>query len=307
LKRYPRRDFLTRSALLAGCAGLGLGTLAASGARAATGKLEASGRPPALPWGYQLLDPEKVRKLGHLASYVEGCGGGAFWAIMTVLKEKLGGPYSSCMPLPDRQELLAYLADRKKRPMPQVMMLYTYSGMSGFGSLCGTVNGAAAAVSIALPFKTADKIVPRLLRYYESTPLPTSRANNYAAGGKYLLPKLLAPGKLPQSVSHSVLCHVSVGNWCQESGFASGSKERLERCARLTGDIAAQAVVLMNSWQAGKLESEHPLKLSAATESCRKCHFEGPDAAAGQFTRGSMECAGCHGEMAGHFDKKQGE
>jgi hypothetical protein len=302
VKKYPRRNFLAGSALLAGSAGLGV--LSAASGRAATGQPKDSGRAPALPWGYQPLDPEKVRKSGHFASYVEGCGGGAFWAIMTALKEACGGPYADCMPLPEQQEILAYLADRKKRPMPQVMMLYTYSGMSGFGSLCGTVNGAAAAISIALPFKAADQLVPRLLRYYESTPLPTARANTYAAQGKYLLPKLLAPGKLPQSVSHSVLCHVSVGNWCQKSGFASGSHERLERCARLTGDIAAQAVVLMNSWQAGKLESEHPYQLSAATESCRKCHFEGPDAAAGQFTRGSMECSSCHQEMAEHLKEK---
>jgi len=295
-----RRNFLGRAVRLAG--GIGLGGLLGSRSWAGRKPAEAS-KPPALPWGYQPLNPEKVRKLGHLASYAQGCGGGAFWAVMTALKEKLGGPYSSCMPLPEQQEILTYLGDRKNRPLPQVMMLYAYSGVAGFGSLCGTVNGAAAAVSIALPFAAANQVIPRLLHYYESTPLPSKEANEYAVHNKFLLPKLLVPGKLPQSVSESVLCHVSVSKWCAASGFASGSRERLERCARLTGDLAARAVILMNAWQTGKLEQEHPYKLSAATEACRKCHFEGPDAAAGQFTRGSMACNSCHGTMAGHFDK----
>ncbi|MDK2373167.1 MAG: twin-arginine translocation signal domain-containing protein, partial [Candidatus Korarchaeota archaeon] len=45
---------------------------------------------PELPWPYEELDVEYVRKLGHLGYYAFECAGGSFWAIMTALKEKVG-------------------------------------------------------------------------------------------------------------------------------------------------------------------------------------------------------------------------
>ncbi len=297
-QKIPRRGFFKQTALLTGAAGLGM-------VSAQTPSAMATATPPPLPWGYRPLDPEKVRKLGHLASYLEGCGGGAFWAIMTALREKIGGPYQSCLPLPEKEEIIAYLSGKSKgKPKPLVMMAYAYSGVMGYGSLCGTLNGPAAAISMALPFKDAKTIIERLMHYYERTPLPSDQANRYAAEKSFLVPKMLVPGKLPQSVSHSVLCHASVTNWCLESGFASGSPQRLERCARLTGDLAAVAVEMMNAQAAGKLESRFPPADDPATAGCRKCHFEGPDFNAGQFTRGAMECGSCHGEMKNHHTSK---
>jgi len=109
---------------------------------------------------------------------------------------------------------------------------------------------------------------------------------------------------LPQSISHSVLCHVSVGRWCAVSGYASGSPERSERCARLTGDVAAMTAKLLNAYfyEGGvrAAESVAKVRLSATTASCRVCHFKGKDYEAGQFTRGYLECEACHRDMTPH-------
>ena len=44
--------------------------------------------------------------------------------------------------------------------------------------------------------------------------------------------------KIVQTVSNSPLCHVSVGKWMKKSGYALGSPERKDRCARVTASVA---------------------------------------------------------------------
>jgi hypothetical protein len=170
-----------------------------------------------------------------------------------------------------------------------------------YGSLCGAPNGAAAAITCIIPFKEAKDVVQRLLRYYETEAFPNKKSNEYAVNGEFLVPKYKSQKALPRSPSHSVLCHVSVGKWCENSGYASGSKERSERCARVTADTAAMAVTLLNAHMKGNLETVFPMKLSQETVSCRVCHFKGKKFEAGQFTRGSMECSSCHNDMTPHI------
>ena len=57
---------------------------------------------------------------------------------------------------------------------------------------------------------------------------------------------------LVTSVSDSPLCHASNAKWISRSGFGLASAERKERCARLTADVAAKAVELLNAYKAGK-------------------------------------------------------
>jgi hypothetical protein len=103
----------------------------------------------------------------------------------------------------------------------------------------------------------------------------------------------LAPsGALPQSTAQSSLCHVSLSRWCRASGFASGSPERLERCARLAGDVAGKAVELLNQ---GPLGLERPGEKTA----CHSCHYVGPSYQAGQFTHGAEGCLTCHVGLEG--------
>lgn len=219
--------------------------------------------PASHPFGYpeEGLDVEVTRRLGYdgfkgitLADGTRhsGCAFGAFNAIIGQLAEKVGAPYTS---------------------IPTQMMDWAGAGVVGFGSLCGTLNGTAAAIGLICSASDARPFVSDLLTWYSEEALPTN---------------ILAPtGELPQSTADSNLCHVSLTHWCRESGFASGSPERAERCARVSGDVAAKAVEMMNNGALG-------LQVPSEKTVCRACHYMGPSYAAGQFTHGEMNCLTCH-------------
>jgi hypothetical protein len=215
------------------------------------------------PFGYpeEGLDVERTRELAYdgfkgitLADGTRhaGCAFGAFNAIIGQLAEVVGAPYTT---------------------IPTQMMDWAGAGVVGFGTLCGTLNGAAAAIGLVCDGREARGFVSDLLTWYSESALPTN---------------LLAPtGELPQSVAASNLCHVSLTHWCRTSGFASGSPERAERCARVAGDVAARAVELLNDGALG-------LQVPSEKTPCRTCHYMGPEYAMGQFTHGEMNCLTCH-------------
>lgn len=297
MKGLHRRNFIKGAAALTGAAICGVATV--NSVKAAE-TIPEDFVPPPMPWGYQELDPEYVRKLGHLGYYMEECGGGSFWAIMTALKEKIGYPYT-LLPLPTKEEFEDHLSGKSKGKHFQGIMQHGVGGGADYGSLCGAPNGAAAAITFAFPFADVKPIVQRLMRYYEQESFPNAKSNEYAVNKEFYPPKYKSEKSLPRASSHSVLCHVSVAKWCEKSGYASGSKERSERCARVTGDVAAMAVTLLNAHLKGHLETAFPMRLSQDTVSCRVCHFKGKKFEAGQFARGSMECSSCHNDMTPHM------
>jgi len=250
---------------------------------------------PHLPWPYEELDPEYVRKLGHLGYYAFECAGGSYWAIMEALREKIGFPYT-LLPIPTKEEVEA--AVEKHEELHQIPMQYGAGGVAGWASLCGGLNGSISAITMAS--KNYKTIAKMLLRWYEITPFPSDKSNEYASKHEFFVKKYKSDKVLPQSVSHSVLCHVSVGKWCEVSGYASGSPERSERCARLTGDSAARAVELLNADLRGELKSVGTIPLSQFTADCRTCHYKGKNYEGGQFTRGLMQCESCHQDMRPH-------
>ncbi|TVQ38955.1 MAG: C_GCAxxG_C_C family protein [Spirochaetaceae bacterium] len=90
------------------------------------------------------------------------------------------------------------------------------------GMCCGALLGAFAAVNLVTDSDRARTIVAELLEWY-------------------------------RTVAHSAFCKDSVINWMIESGYAHGNDQRKERCAKLTGDVAAKAVELLQSirWKVG--------------------------------------------------------
>ncbi len=287
-----RRDFLKRVLAVSGIMLLKGPNVAL--ASPDTSSSSAPEEVPPLPWGYVELDPEYVRKLGHLGYYAFECAGGAFWAIMIALREKVGFPYTT-LPLPSVEEVIAAVKEKKELQVP---MHFGAGGGGGYGSLCGALNGACAAMNMAIEIDVAKEFTRKLFRWYEKTPIPSDVSNEYASTHQFLVPKYKTDKPLPQSVAESVLCHASVSRWCVESGYASGSKERSERCGRLTGDVAAMAVKFMNAHLRG--EVPEALTLTQATTECRTCHYKGKNYEEGQFTRGYMECESCHTDMRPH-------
>jgi hypothetical protein len=84
---------------------------------------------------------------------------------------------------------------------------------------------------------------------------------------------------------------MSVTNWCYASGFEEAAVQRRERCARLTGDVAAKAAELLNAELAGSFVSEYAFP--SADSSCMACHA--PDTPLElTLTNGKMDCDLCH-------------
>jgi hypothetical protein len=267
-----RRKFLLET-VRSGAAALGGAIIGAAAVKsspvnaALPEKRLTSGIPP-LPWPYTVLDPEEVRKLGHKLYFEKECCAGVFAAITGSLAEVTGAPFDT---------------------IPVDMMRYGAGGAAGFASLCGALNGAGAAMGLVCDEDAAKTLLTELMSWYAAAPLPTE-ASQSCAREKAWLPG--DPSKisdeLPQSIAGGNLCHMSVSNWCGASGKTSGSKERKERCARITGDVAAQAAQLLNSWHQGWFKTRHPLP--AEKTGCRECHQKSKTS----FTRTRMDCTPCH-------------
>lgn len=94
---------------------------------------------------------------------------------------------------------------------------------------------------------------------------------------------------LPSSVSGSPLCHVSVSEWCKVSDYKAEGKERSERCGRLTADVAAKTVELLNLWQSKQYKPVYTQPES--WNECMACHGKGRSL---ENARGKMDCVDCH-------------
>ncbi len=116
---------------------------------------------------------------------------------------------------------------------PHDMMRYGSGGIAGWGTVCGSLNGACAMMTL-IAGKAYGQLVNELMAWYGTTPFPSDKANRYAANHDYLVDEYKTDAVLPTTISNSPLCHVSVNTWCRSTGFASGSRQRAERCARLT-------------------------------------------------------------------------
>jgi hypothetical protein len=253
----------------------GLGVAASLGAVASPlagcGSGSADAATPPRDYSYAKLDPEVVRKRGHL-EYNSGlhCCEGAFRAIIAALGDEVGAPFDT---------------------FPTKTMFFGAGGVSGFATLCGALNGSCAAISLVSDGATTMALTSELLSWYAQASLPSAESNAYAVNHEYETPEYLDVS-LPQSVAGGNLCHQSVTNWCTANGYASKCAERAERCGRLCGDVAAKAVELLNAQYDETFVSAYPLPADAA--GCRACHKMGEDPLAGQFTRGKMDCRTCH-------------
>jgi RnfABCDGE-type electron transport complex G subunit len=183
-------------------------------------------------WPYTQLDVEYVRKLGHLGHYEGGCAYGAFNAVIQPLQEQVGYPYNQ---------------------IPTFMLDFGKGGVLGTGGTCGTVLGTLAAINL-IAGKDYPSIAAELMDYYRTTPFPTETSNDYAVNHEFLVDEYRTDEALPQSVAGSLSCEDSDAKWLAVAGVEPGTPEAKERCARMTGDMAAKAVSLLNEWAAERAE-----------------------------------------------------
>ncbi|MBO7108036.1 MAG: hypothetical protein J6W73_07365, partial [Verrucomicrobia bacterium] len=85
--------------------------------------------------------------------------------------------------------------------------------------------------------------------------------------------------------------------WCEKSGQSPFSEFRSDRCKRLTADIAAKAVEILNRCA----ESEDAKFKSASTANARCVQCPGKKGTAANVSA-KMNCIPCHGEKEDHYN-----
>lgn len=225
-------------------------------------------------WKYAVVDPNRVADLAYSGYSVGRCMFTTFQAIVWSVAEAL-----------EKTDPIA--ADAIFR-FPFHMMRYGDSGANGWGSLCGSLNGAMAAISLfTVEKKTRSALCDEIANYYAQTMLPIYQPKD-------------AEDETPfaQTISGSIICHVSSGKWANLVQVRTDSPERSERCTRLSADIAKKTVELLNLNVAALTSSDVKpiveLKRPEDSATCGSCHDKG---GTNSDIIGKMDCAECHPEQ----------
>ena len=244
---------LSRRGLIKGAFGAAGIVALASGGLSLFSKAEAKGgTTEKWPWPYVKLDPATTAEIAYNEWYRVFCGAAVINSVFSQLSEKVGEPYKS---------------------FPGDAFVFLEGGMAGWGTICGSNAGANVVSNVIIGPRIAGpecehgaSIGSETLQWYSETALPvyTPKA-----------PK--QPAKIVQTTSNSPLCHISVGKWMKASGFALGSPERKDRCARVAASVAYELVVHLNDWKDGKYVSKAnwtPGKAMGipSQQNCTECH-----------------------------------
>ena len=223
--------------------------------------------PIPFPWKYRTLDVSTVRARAYNSYFKAGCMFGVFESVAGSVADQLGKPYSD---------------------FPFALSAYGGGGVASYGSLCGTCNGAAMAISLFHQGDLRNRLIHDVFTWYETSKLPV------------FVP--LAPAKVAKEYAmeasrpDSVLCHISIMRWTKVSGSSSFSPERLERCARLVADVAGYAADVLNKTQG---EYSPKMLISTVAAGCLECHAQGKQAPNEPEVVSRMACTTCH-ETAHH-------
>ncbi len=263
-KNLTRKDFLLKSSKAA----VGITAVASASSLITTATAKANTKITPWPWTYATLDPDEVRIQAHYLYWNDkDCCSGVFGALVQALAAAVGDPWTN---------------------LPMEVMLFGRGGGVGWGSLCGTLNGAMALISLVTEKAPSGALLTEIQGWYTQEELPTDTANNFATNGQYLVHNY--DNALPQNIAGSPLCHASVTEWCIVANKKVSDVERKERCARIAGDIAAKTAELLNEYFAGSFTPTYvdPANVTA----CLACH--GSAAMYNVMTR--MDCTPCHGD-----------
>ena len=259
-----RRNVLMGSAALLGMGGLITG-LPGSAAAAAGSPAEA----PPLPWKWARLDPlEAGRRAYRFYKEKGGCGTASYLSMLSLLKEKVGHPWTT---------------------LPDMMMAHAAAGYGGHGTLCGALGGASTIINLVTYTGKTDEqqnnqIIDRLFWWYAEQNFPTERFDDISPMPKQVKAKAMSP-----------LCHTSVSKWVLTADASIKSDAKIERCAKVAGEVAYTVTLALNEYFAGSWVAP-AWKPSDDIAHCVKCH--GPDTATQKARKwnqqGHMECTMCH-------------
>lgn len=234
----------------------------------------APGQPaaPPLPWKWVELDPlEAGRRAYRFYKEKGGCGTASYLSLLSLLKEKVGYPWTT---------------------LPDMMMAHAAAGYGGHGTLCGALGGASTIINIVTfgekrdEYQQNNQIIDRLFWWYAEQNFPPERFDDLSPMPRQIKVKAMSP-----------LCHTSVSKWALAAGATIKSEAKIERCAKVAGEVAYTVTRGLNEYFSGKW-TPPVWKPSPAAEHCVKCH--GPDLSTQKARKwnqqGHLECPMCHSD-----------
>lgn len=177
-----------------------------------------------LAWEPRRADPSGLANLTYREFCLTGlgCGYSAFAGLIKTFAAQFGAPYDS---------------------FPFQLMSNRRGRYSGAGKTCGALIGAGAAITIFWGRQAGEPLIKELYDWYATTSLPV-----YAPSAE-VLAQTGGKGRdipMPVSVAGSPLCTDSQVNWVRACDLKVQEQDKKERCGRLTVDVAAKAMELLN-------------------------------------------------------------
>jgi hypothetical protein len=196
---------------------------------------------------YAKLDLDKVGQTAYENYFKHWCTSTVVSGLVLPLREKVGGNWNK---------------------FPIDAYRWAHGGLAGWGALCGTMPGAGVVIGLVTgDTDTAEAMVNDLAFYYSNTELPTFKP---AKPIKAVIQK--------STTSDTPVCHISVGKWMKAENKAFLTKEREERCARLSANVAMYAAGMLNDWADGKYKPKHKVLGNVlnngitSQNNCTECH-----------------------------------
>lgn len=171
--------------------------------------------------------------------------------------------------------------------MPDYMFANAQAGYGGQGTLCGALGVAAQFYNLVAydKAKTYVQMTDELFQWYSGTDFPTQRFDQIC----------YFPNQVRRTAK-TALCHVSVSQWTLAAGAKVTSKQKKDRCAKVTGEVVYQMVSMLNLYVDGQYKyRQYPFEEENA--SCLICHgaddmWHDKDGMNNQ--QGKMACIHCH-------------
>jgi hypothetical protein len=282
---------MSRRKFLAG-AGLVLGAASVSGVALLRDADPAVAEGAAVPWPYPLAaadqpDPEVLaRRAFEIYMGGQGCCEASWWPFVEFLSGVTGG-------------------DTTWATLPKNIFRFGAGGVAGWGTVCGTLNAAAAVVGMVVANSAhRTTLTNGIFQYYAETALPTN--NTWKSHQKALglatdwVPLTLPLENVPSSTANSPLCHSSLVQWTMTTGAANGGPLQKDRCGKACFDVTHKLTQLLNTYFQAITPSATPspaaVPLDPAVAACGACHST--------YTGAKMACGSCHDKTLqdGHFD-----
>lgn len=223
---------------------------------------------------YVKLDPMAVAKLAY-----ESKSGGCMYQVFHAMVASLAASTSEDA--------------AKFKTIPTALAIYGGGGVSGQGTVCGNLNGAAMLVNILDDINAQNGAVTgALFRYYETAELPYM--DDAFVTGIGSTQEITAENVVKASIANSSLCHASLTKWSAASGKTVAQKG--ERCPRLAAAIAKKLVELLNDAVDGTAITG---TTHESNGECTTCHGKVETMMSAPSVMTGMECQTCH---TGHFN-----